>query len=64
MSTKLSKKIKDAFVAMIAVMILALILSFVIAPLFPMHTAYIQFVSVFMITASGTNLVYKILKTV
>jgi hypothetical protein len=64
MSTKLSKKIKDAFAAMIAVMILALILGFVIAPLFPAHAAYIQLVSVCMITASGSNLAYKILKTV
>ena len=64
MSTKLSKKIKDAFAAMIAVIILALILGFVVTSLFPVHAAYIQLVSVCMVTVSGSNLAYKILKTV
>lgn len=64
MSRKLSKKLKDAFAAMISIIALALVLSFLIAPLFPTHALHLQFISVVLMTISGTQLAYKIVKVV
>lgn len=64
MSKKLRQKIKDVFAAMAAVIILALVLSFIVAPLFPAQAMYIQFVAVSMMTFTGGRLVWKIVSTV
>lgn len=64
MSRKLSKKIKDSCAAMLSITALALFLSFVVAPMFAEHTAYIRLACVGFLVVSASCITRKIVVSV